>query len=63
MSSAGPSRRRAEVPGGNDPSIGSVPLAKHTFSAAKYTCDLDSLTFVARAEGKKAEEKKREEKK
>jgi hypothetical protein len=29
----------------------------------KFTCDLDSLTFVARAEEKKAEEKKPEEKK
>jgi hypothetical protein len=30
---------------------------------SKFTCDLDSLTFVARAEDKKAEEKKPEEKK
>jgi flagella basal body P-ring formation protein FlgA len=29
----------------------------------KFTCDLDSLTFVPRAEDKKAEEKKPEEKK
>ena len=29
----------------------------------KFTCDMDSLTFVARAEDKKAEEKKPEEKK
>jgi hypothetical protein len=30
---------------------------------SKFTCDLDSLTFVPRAEEKKAEEKKPEEKK
>jgi hypothetical protein len=29
----------------------------------KFTCDLDSLTFVPKAEEKKAEEKKAEEKK
>ena len=29
----------------------------------KFTCDLDTLTFVPRAEEKKAEEKKPEEKK
>jgi hypothetical protein len=30
---------------------------------SKFTCDLDTLTFVPRAEEKKAEEKKPEEKK
>ncbi len=30
---------------------------------SKFTCDLDSLTFVPRTEEKKAEEKKAEEKK